>query len=124
MAMVAAACADACEAGLAASRFAVTDLDGPRPGGLPNYTVDTLTALRALYPGDTLFNLAKRRLLPRPPLAARAPAAARTYRLDRRLRAPATPVAEERLSAISPPNSEPASTSSPALHEDVSPRPA
>jgi nicotinate-nucleotide adenylyltransferase len=66
MAMVAAACADACHADQAqdpskhptANRFAVTDLDGPRPGGLPNYTVDTLTALRALYPRDTLFSLA------------------------------------------------------------------
>jgi nicotinate-nucleotide adenylyltransferase len=61
MAMVAAACVDAAEisdAGLAENRFTVTDLDGPRPGNLPNYTVDTLTALRALYPSDTLFSLA------------------------------------------------------------------
>jgi nicotinate-nucleotide adenylyltransferase len=66
MAMVAAACADACHADqseapnsrLGENRFVVTDLDGPRPSGLPNYTVDTLTALRALYPSDTLFSLA------------------------------------------------------------------
>jgi nicotinate-nucleotide adenylyltransferase len=70
MAMVAAACADANDDARradqaathgqhpAANRFAGTDLDGPRPGGLPNYTVDTLTALRALYPNDTLFSLA------------------------------------------------------------------
>jgi nicotinate-nucleotide adenylyltransferase len=66
MAMVTAACVDACrndEADAAgqhtvANRFAVTDLDAPRPGGLPNYTVDTLIALRALYPSDTLFSLA------------------------------------------------------------------
>jgi nicotinate-nucleotide adenylyltransferase len=58
MAMVAAACADACRLGGSANRFAVTDLDAPRPGDLPNYTVDTLTALRALYPGDALFSIA------------------------------------------------------------------
>jgi nicotinate-nucleotide adenylyltransferase len=69
LAMVAAACADANRADQAGqakarspqraeSRFAVTDLDGPRPSGLPNYTVDTLTALRALYPTDRLFSLA------------------------------------------------------------------
>jgi len=61
LAMVAAACADACRADRAAApskRFAVTGLDGPRPGDLPNYTVDTLTALRALYPDDALFSLA------------------------------------------------------------------
>jgi nicotinate-nucleotide adenylyltransferase len=66
IAMVAAACADADRADQAEAgsprrgdnRFAVTDLDGPRPGNLPNYTVDTLTALRARYPADTLFSLA------------------------------------------------------------------
>jgi nicotinate-nucleotide adenylyltransferase len=66
MAMVAAACADANHADQAEAptprraenRFAVTDLDGPRPGGQPNYTVDTLTALRALYPNDALFSVA------------------------------------------------------------------
>jgi nicotinate-nucleotide adenylyltransferase len=66
LAMVTAACADACRADHAKApgprpaenRFAVTELDAPRPGGLPNYTVDTLTALRALYPDDTLFSLA------------------------------------------------------------------
>lgn len=64
LAMVTAACVDACRADRARpesrleSRFAVTELDAPRPGGLPNYTVDTLTALRALYPDDTLFSLA------------------------------------------------------------------
>lgn len=74
LAMVTAACADACRAehtdptdrtqnptppeNRSENRFAVTALDAPRPGGLPNYTVDTLTALRALYPADTLFSLA------------------------------------------------------------------
>jgi len=66
MAMVAAACADACRSDQSETRgprpgenrFAVTDLDAPRPGDLPNYTVDTLTALRALYPGDALFSIA------------------------------------------------------------------
>jgi nicotinate-nucleotide adenylyltransferase len=64
LAMVAAACADACRTDHAQNtphpknRFAVTELDAPRPGNLPNYTVDTLTALRALYPDDTLFSLA------------------------------------------------------------------
>jgi nicotinate-nucleotide adenylyltransferase len=66
LAMVAAACADACRADHieapsprpAENRFAVTELDAPRAGGLPNYTVDTLTALRARYPDDTLFSLA------------------------------------------------------------------
>ncbi len=58
LAMVAAACADAKPGPRTPNRFAVTDLDGPRPGDLPNYTVDTLTALRALYPNDTLFSLA------------------------------------------------------------------
>jgi nicotinate-nucleotide adenylyltransferase len=63
LAMVAAACADANRAEardprLTEDRFAVTDLDAPRPNGLPNYTVDTLAALRALYPNDRLFSLA------------------------------------------------------------------
>jgi len=67
LAMVAAACADANRAdhdaeaqnpSLIEDRFAVTDLDAPRPNGLPNYTVDTLAALRALYPNDRLFSLA------------------------------------------------------------------
>jgi nicotinate-nucleotide adenylyltransferase len=38
-------------------RFAVSGLDAPRPDGTPNYTVDTLAALRELMPGETLFNL-------------------------------------------------------------------
>jgi nicotinate-nucleotide adenylyltransferase len=65
LAMVAAACADAGAAdpvhdpeAPAASRFAVTDLDRPRPDDLPNYTVDALTDLRALRPDDTLFSIA------------------------------------------------------------------
>jgi nicotinate-nucleotide adenylyltransferase len=40
------------------TRFAVSRLDAPHPDGSPNYTVDTLAALRELMPEDTLFNLA------------------------------------------------------------------
>jgi nicotinate-nucleotide adenylyltransferase len=63
LAMVAAACADAnSDAASTPSnrsvRFTPTDLDAPRPNDLPNYTVDTLAALRALHPLDTLFSLA------------------------------------------------------------------
>ena len=39
-------------------RFKPSSLDAPNPNGKPNYTVDTLTMLRALYPEATLFNLA------------------------------------------------------------------
>jgi nicotinate-nucleotide adenylyltransferase len=39
------------------SRFAVSEIDAPRPDGSPNFTVDTLAALATLYPHDTLFNL-------------------------------------------------------------------
>jgi nicotinate-nucleotide adenylyltransferase len=39
------------------TRFAVSTLDAPHPDGTPNYTVQTLTALHQLLPGDTLFNL-------------------------------------------------------------------
>jgi nicotinate-nucleotide adenylyltransferase len=38
-------------------RFDVSNLDAPRPDGLPNYTVDTLSRLHQLMPGATLFNL-------------------------------------------------------------------
>jgi nicotinate-nucleotide adenylyltransferase len=42
-------------------RFAASEIDAPRPGHSPNYTVDTLAALAAQYPpaesGTTLFNL-------------------------------------------------------------------
>ena len=38
-------------------RFKPSSLDAPNPNGKPNYTVDTLTMLRALYPKATLFNL-------------------------------------------------------------------
>jgi nicotinate-nucleotide adenylyltransferase len=38
-------------------RFAVSGLDAPRSDGSPNYTVDTLAALRELMPGEMLFNL-------------------------------------------------------------------
>lgn len=51
VALVAAACTlDA--------RFAPSEIDAPRPGQVPNYTVDTLAALAAKHPDDTLFNLA------------------------------------------------------------------
>ena len=38
-------------------RFAVSNLDSPRPNGVPNYTVETLTALKESMPGANLFNL-------------------------------------------------------------------
>jgi nicotinate-nucleotide adenylyltransferase len=39
------------------ARFAVSELDAPRPHSTPNYTVDTLTALREQMPEARLFNL-------------------------------------------------------------------
>lgn len=36
-------------------RLEVTDLDAPRADGLPNYTVDALAKLRALYPDASIF---------------------------------------------------------------------
>jgi nicotinate-nucleotide adenylyltransferase len=51
MAMVALACrVDA--------RFVASDIDAPRADGTPNYTVDTLVALRERMPEARLFNLA------------------------------------------------------------------
>ena len=38
-------------------RFSVSTIDAPRADLSPNYTVDTLAALRKLAPDDTLFNL-------------------------------------------------------------------
>ena len=38
-------------------RFAVSNLDAPRPDGQPNYTVRTLELLAELLPEATLFNL-------------------------------------------------------------------
>ena len=38
-------------------RFAASDLDAPRADGKPNYTVDTLAALREKMPEARLFNL-------------------------------------------------------------------
>jgi nicotinate-nucleotide adenylyltransferase len=38
-------------------RFAVSKLDAPHPDGSPNYTVETLTALRQLLPDAKLFAL-------------------------------------------------------------------
>jgi nicotinate-nucleotide adenylyltransferase len=38
-------------------RFAVSDLDAPRPDGSPNYTVQTLATLHETMPGVRLFNL-------------------------------------------------------------------
>jgi nicotinate-nucleotide adenylyltransferase len=51
MAMVALACA-------ADARFVASDIDAPRADGAPNYTVDTLAALRERMPEARLFNLA------------------------------------------------------------------
>ncbi|HZY62997.1 MAG TPA: nicotinate-nucleotide adenylyltransferase [Edaphobacter sp.] len=39
------------------TRFAPSLLDAPRADGQPNYTVDTLMALRAEFPDAALFNL-------------------------------------------------------------------
>lgn len=50
MAMTTLACA-------ADPRFAPSSLDAPRADGQPNYTVDTLAALRHEYPEAVLFNL-------------------------------------------------------------------
>jgi len=58
MAMVTAACEEANRNTTSASpRLFVTDIDSPRPDRTPNYTIDTLTTLHALYPQDELFNL-------------------------------------------------------------------
>jgi nicotinate-nucleotide adenylyltransferase len=38
-------------------RFVPSGIDAPNPDGRPNYTVDSLTALAAQHPHDTLFNL-------------------------------------------------------------------
>jgi nicotinate-nucleotide adenylyltransferase len=38
-------------------RFAVSDIDAPRPDGAPNYTVQTLAALHEAMPDTRLFNL-------------------------------------------------------------------
>jgi nicotinate-nucleotide adenylyltransferase len=50
LAMVGLACA-------ADPRFASSTIDAPRPDGVPNYTVDTLTQLARLMPDATLYNL-------------------------------------------------------------------
>jgi nicotinate-nucleotide adenylyltransferase len=50
MAMVALACAKD-------ARFTVTDLDAPRADGTPNYTVDTIAALRQRMPSARVFVL-------------------------------------------------------------------
>jgi nicotinate-nucleotide adenylyltransferase len=39
------------------ARFAVSEVDAPRADGSPNYTVDTVAALRREMPGATLFVL-------------------------------------------------------------------
>jgi nicotinate-nucleotide adenylyltransferase len=39
------------------ARFAVSEMDAPRPDGKANYTVETLTALREQMPEARLFNL-------------------------------------------------------------------
>jgi nicotinate-nucleotide adenylyltransferase len=38
-------------------RFTVSTIDAPRTDGAPNYTVDTLAALRSQMPGATLYSL-------------------------------------------------------------------
>ena len=50
LAMVSLAC-------VADERFSPSDIDAPHPDGTPNYTVDTLQTLTALYPSATLFTL-------------------------------------------------------------------
>jgi nicotinate-nucleotide adenylyltransferase len=39
------------------ARFCVSEVDAPRPDGVPNYTVETLAALRERMPEAKLFNL-------------------------------------------------------------------
>ena len=39
-------------------RFVASEIDGPRPGAVPNYTADTLERLHALQPDSELFILA------------------------------------------------------------------
>ena len=39
-------------------RFVVSEIDAPRADNSLNYTVDTLAALAALHPGDTILNVA------------------------------------------------------------------
>lgn len=53
LAMVALACSDADPV-----RFSASTLDAPRSDGAPNYTVDTLSVLHTLHPGDELFSIA------------------------------------------------------------------
>jgi len=48
LAMTALACA-------ADPRFATTELDAPHPNGTPNYTIETLTALRRIHPDAELL---------------------------------------------------------------------
>lgn len=50
LAMVAAACKTD-------PRFVASEIDAPRSDGLPNYTVDTLTALKRTRPDDLVFML-------------------------------------------------------------------
>jgi nicotinate-nucleotide adenylyltransferase len=38
-------------------RFAASNLDSPRPDGLPNYTVETLSRLKEMMPEAKLYNL-------------------------------------------------------------------
>ena len=38
-------------------RFATSNLDSPRPDGLPNYTVETLSRLKEMMPEAKLYNL-------------------------------------------------------------------
>lgn len=44
--------------GFCDSRFSVSDLDAPRRDGRPNYTVDTLEAMRGLFPDAAVFAIA------------------------------------------------------------------
>jgi nicotinate-nucleotide adenylyltransferase len=39
------------------SRFVASDIDAPRPGDTPNYTVETLARLQLQRPGQRLYNL-------------------------------------------------------------------
>jgi nicotinate-nucleotide adenylyltransferase len=39
------------------ARFCVSEIDAPRADGTPNYTVDTLTALRESMPDAEIFSL-------------------------------------------------------------------
>jgi len=57
LAMVTLACEEYMEQSASHTRFVASMIDAPQPGDAPNYTVDTLTALREQMPEATIYNL-------------------------------------------------------------------